>query len=82
MERYYDGDQEALFKAAHVINPYMKPKTQPKVSQNSYNSYFIMIFVLHQYICVSVCVALGGIWNIHNFLTQNNIKKQQTHLYY
>lgn len=32
MERFYDGDQEALFKAAHVINPYMKPKKEPKVS--------------------------------------------------
>lgn len=31
MERYYDGDQEALFKAAHVINPYVKPKKEPKV---------------------------------------------------
>jgi hypothetical protein len=32
MERFYDGDQEALFKAAHVINPYMVPKKEPKVS--------------------------------------------------
>lgn len=31
MERYYDGDQEALFKAAHVINPYVKPKRDSKV---------------------------------------------------
>lgn len=31
MERYYDGDQEALFKAAHVINPYIKPKRESKV---------------------------------------------------
>jgi len=31
MERFYDGDQEALFKAAHVINPYVKPKKEPKV---------------------------------------------------
>lgn len=31
MERYYDGDQEALFKAAHVINPYVKPKRESKV---------------------------------------------------
>jgi hypothetical protein len=31
MERYYDGDQEALFKAAHVINPYMKAKRDSKV---------------------------------------------------
>lgn len=31
MERYYDGDQEALFKAAHVINPYVKPKKELKV---------------------------------------------------
>lgn len=31
MERYYDGDQEALFKAAHVINPYVKPKKEAKV---------------------------------------------------
>ena len=33
MERYYDGDQEALFKAAHVINPYVKPKKEPKVKK-------------------------------------------------
>lgn len=32
MERYYDGDQEALFKAAHVINPYVKPKKEAKVT--------------------------------------------------
>ena len=31
MERYYDGDQEALFKAAHVINPYVKPNRGAKV---------------------------------------------------
>lgn len=24
-ERYYDGDQDALFKEAHIINPYKKP---------------------------------------------------------
>lgn len=34
MERFYDGDQEALFKAAHVINPYVVPKKEPKVSVN------------------------------------------------
>jgi ariadne-1 len=33
MERFYDGDQEALFKAAHVINPYVKPKKEPKVKK-------------------------------------------------
>lgn len=32
MERFYDGDQEALFKAAHVINPYVQPKKEPKVN--------------------------------------------------
>jgi len=31
MERFYDGDQEALFKAAHVINPYVTQKKEPKV---------------------------------------------------
>lgn len=40
MERFYDGDQEALFKAAHVINPYMIPKKEPKVKR------LIMRFVL------------------------------------
>lgn len=35
MERYYDGDQEALFKAAHVINPYVKPKREAKVTTES-----------------------------------------------
>lgn len=25
MERYYDGDQEAFFRDAHVINPFNKP---------------------------------------------------------
>lgn len=35
MERYYDGDQEALFKAAHVINPYIKPKRESKVRKPS-----------------------------------------------
>jgi hypothetical protein len=35
MERFYDGDQEALFKAAHVINPYMVPKKEPKVKRDS-----------------------------------------------
>jgi hypothetical protein len=34
MERYYDGDQEALFKSAHVINPYIKPKRESKVSES------------------------------------------------
>ena len=29
LERYYAGDQEALFKEAHVIDPAKKPK--PKV---------------------------------------------------
>lgn len=33
MERFYDGDQEKLFKDAHVINPFRKPSTvnKPKV---------------------------------------------------
>jgi ariadne-1 len=35
MERFYDGDQEALFKAAHVVNPYNKPKKDSKVSKKS-----------------------------------------------
>lgn len=30
MERYYDSDQEKLFKDAHVINPFNKPVTVPK----------------------------------------------------
>lgn len=34
MERFYDGDQEQLFKEAHVINPFKKQNTvnKPKVS--------------------------------------------------
>lgn len=33
MERFYDGDQDKLFKDAHVINPFRKPSTvnKPKV---------------------------------------------------
>lgn len=30
LERYYAGDQEALFKEAHVLNPAKKPN--PKVA--------------------------------------------------
>lgn len=40
MERYYDGDQEALFKSAHVINPYVKPKKEAKVMTE-------LVFVRH-----------------------------------
>lgn len=25
MEKYYDGDQDAFFRDAHVINPFKKP---------------------------------------------------------
>lgn len=72
MERYYDGDQEALFKAAHVINPYMKPKTQPKVRQTQtvkkrYNNYY---YYYDMFTCQSVCECMCGLGgNIHNFLT-------------
>lgn len=33
MERFYDGDQEKMFKDAHVINPFRKPSavSKPKV---------------------------------------------------
>lgn len=33
MERYYDEDQDALFKSAHVVNPNIKPKRDSKVSE-------------------------------------------------
>ena len=51
MERYYDGDQEALFKAAHVINPYVKPKKEPKVKKSAidlptdYISLFSIVYI-------------------------------------
>lgn len=31
MERYYDGDQEAFFRNAHVINPFKKPPIVAKL---------------------------------------------------
>lgn len=31
--RYYDGDQDALFKEAHIINPYKKPNSSSKVTR-------------------------------------------------
>ncbi|XP_062554834.1 E3 ubiquitin-protein ligase ariadne-1 [Armigeres subalbatus] len=36
MERFYDGDQEKLFKDAHVINPFRKPSTvnKPKIKRS------------------------------------------------
>lgn len=36
MERYYDTDQEKLFKDAHVINPFRKPSTinKPKIKKS------------------------------------------------
>lgn len=36
MEKYYDGDQEAFFRAAHVINPFNKPVpvTRPKLRRS------------------------------------------------
>lgn len=30
MERYYDDDQEAFFRTAHVINPFKKPVAPPR----------------------------------------------------
>lgn len=30
MEKYYDGDQEAFFREAHVINPFNKPLPVPR----------------------------------------------------
>lgn len=35
MERFFDGNQEDLFREAHVVNPYKKPNTaaKPKVSR-------------------------------------------------
>lgn len=30
--RFYDGDQEKLFSEAHVVSPYRKNFTAPKVS--------------------------------------------------
>ena len=33
MDRFYDGDQEKMFKEAHVVSPFKKPRTHPiKVS--------------------------------------------------
>lgn len=36
MEKYYDGDQEAFFRDAHVINPFNKPQpiTRPKLKRS------------------------------------------------
>ncbi|XP_055325889.1 E3 ubiquitin-protein ligase ariadne-1 [Sitodiplosis mosellana] len=36
MEKYYDGDQEAFFREAHVINPFNKPVavTRPKLKRS------------------------------------------------
>lgn len=34
-ERYYDSDQERLFKEAHVVNPYKKPAKSQKKRQAS-----------------------------------------------
>jgi ariadne-1 len=35
MERYYDADQDKLFKEAHVINPFNKPNLicKPKIKK-------------------------------------------------
>ncbi|KAK2704019.1 E3 ubiquitin-protein ligase ariadne-1-like [Artemia franciscana] len=29
MDRFYDGDQEKMFKEAHVVSPFKKPRTHP-----------------------------------------------------
>ena len=36
MEKYYDGDQEAFFREAHVINPFNKPVAvaRPKLKRS------------------------------------------------
>lgn len=36
MEKYYDGDQEAFFRDAHVINPFNKPiaVARPKLKRS------------------------------------------------
>ncbi|CAN8015893.1 unnamed protein product, partial [Ixodes persulcatus] len=34
-ERYYDGDQERLFKEAHVVNPYKKPSSSKAQKKSS-----------------------------------------------
>ncbi|CRK86900.1 CLUMA_CG000722, isoform A [Clunio marinus] len=49
MERYYDGDQEALFKAAHVINPYVKPKRESKTFRCSMMEDCDICFLKYQY---------------------------------
>ncbi|XP_070504016.1 E3 ubiquitin-protein ligase ariadne-1-like [Chironomus tepperi] len=49
MERFYDGDQEALFKAAHVINPYVKPKKEPKTFRCSMMEDCEICFLKYQY---------------------------------
>ncbi|CAO1442270.1 unnamed protein product [Diamesa serratosioi] len=64
MERYYDGDQEALFKAAHVINPYMKPKTQPKTFRASMMEDCEICFLKYQY------VSMTGLECGHRFCKQ------------
>lgn len=35
LERYYAGDQDALFKEAHVVNPAKKPKLKVPVVKTS-----------------------------------------------
>ena len=35
LERYYAGDQDTLFKEAHVVNPAKKPKPKVPVVKTS-----------------------------------------------
>lgn len=66
MERYYDGDQEALFKTAHVINPYLKPKRESKVTTEN----FVYLFThtnrandLHTHLD-SLSIVRAVVWKI------------------
>lgn len=52
MERFYDGDQEKLFKDAHVINPFNKPISTPKPKVKIFFSFFFNfeVFFVHFYL--------------------------------
>jgi len=50
LERYYAGDQEALFKEAHVIDPAKKPKPKVVVRMNSTPKVSIFHHQFHNYV--------------------------------
>lgn len=62
MERLYDGDQEALFSEARVINPFRKPlpvnKYKVWISDVLNNNKFMSIFMRQNQLSVCFYIAI------------------------